>query len=250
MTNRHWQPDELRDVEAINYRASQAGLAPAELSRRLDAIGATTPAPRCSGTPAPRRIQHHHALDCPQRQPRRDKRRRAAGPPRLAVSLLSPAHRPAQGLPCRSPRRFRATGWGRPRTHQLSPPLAGSGKRRAAHPAAARQPHRAPLIMPHFDQVEAGATLLMSNYPGQPAATFAPIRRCLAAASKGVTGSAIPRSIPRAILRHGRRPLPPMIPSLGGRYAPVIYSLKNFAFSGPHRLARQYPTTARYRQLK
>ena len=39
MTNRHWQPDELRDVEAINYRASQAGLAPAELSRRLDAIG-------------------------------------------------------------------------------------------------------------------------------------------------------------------------------------------------------------------
>ena len=39
MTNRHWQPDELRDVEAINYRASQAELDPAELSRRLDAIG-------------------------------------------------------------------------------------------------------------------------------------------------------------------------------------------------------------------
>ncbi|MGL5037513.1 MAG: alpha-glucosidase [Aeromonas sp.] len=39
MTNRHWQADELRDVEAITYCAHQPKLAPTTLSRRLDAIG-------------------------------------------------------------------------------------------------------------------------------------------------------------------------------------------------------------------
>ncbi|MBT3192850.1 MAG: alpha-glucosidase [Verrucomicrobia bacterium] len=38
MTNRHWQRDELRDVEAINYCDSHAELGGAELSDRIDRI--------------------------------------------------------------------------------------------------------------------------------------------------------------------------------------------------------------------
>ncbi len=110
---------------------------------------------------------------------------------------------------------------GTTRSHRLSPPLAGSGQRRAAHPAAARQPHRAPLVMPHFDQVEAGATLLMSNYRGSPPPPLPLSGGRLDAASTGVTEA------PSSAMEGGPAPDDFL---LGCRCAPAIYSLKTSRF--------------------
>ena len=83
--------------------------------------------------------------------------------------------------------------------------------------------------MPHFDQVEAGATLLMSNYPGQPAATL-PLSGTPGCCEQGSNGQRYPSLYP------SRHPPPreaapaPDDSSLGGRYAPVIYSLKTSHF--------------------
>ncbi|QBX70423.1 alpha,alpha-phosphotrehalase [Aeromonas hydrophila] len=175
MTNRHWQPDELRDVEAINYRASQAELAPAELSRRLDAIGrdnARTPMQWDAGphagfsttTPWIALNANHLEINAAEQLARPD----------------SPFHCYRQLIALRKAHPVIRHG-----DFELldgdDPDRIGY-RRRWQDPASAERHTllllanltERPLVMPHFDQVEAGATLLMSNYPGQPTATFAP----------------------------------------------------------------------------
>ncbi|MFQ2254801.1 alpha-glucosidase [Aeromonas sp. DNRA1] len=175
MTNRHWQPNELRDVEAINYSTSQAGLDPAELSRRLDAIGrdnARTPMQWDAGphagfstaTPWIALNANHLEINAAEQLARPD----------------SPFHCYRQLIALRKAHPVVRHG-----DFELldgdDPDRIGY-RRRWQDPASAER-HTLlllanltehPLIMPHFDQVEAGATLLMSNYPGQPVATFAP----------------------------------------------------------------------------
>ncbi|WDF93642.1 alpha-glucosidase [Aeromonas dhakensis] len=175
MTNRHWQPGELRDVEAINYRASQSGLGPAELSRRLDAIGrdnARTPmqwdaGPRAgfsTATPWIALNTNHLEINAAEQLARPD----------------SPFHCYRQLIALRKAHPVVRHG-----DFEL---LDGDdperiGYRRRWQDPASGERHtllllanltKRPLVMPHFDQVKAGATLLMSNYPGQPTATFAP----------------------------------------------------------------------------
>lgn len=175
MTNRHWQPGELRDVEAINYRASQAELDPAELSRRLDAIGrdnARTPmqwaaGPRAGFSTAPPWIAlntNHIEINAAEQLARPD----------------SPFHCYRQLIALRKAHPVVRHG-----DFEL---LDGDdperiGYRRRWQDPASGERHtllllanltKRPLVMPHLDQLEAGATLLISNYPGQPTATFAP----------------------------------------------------------------------------
>lgn len=175
MTNRHWQPDELRDVEAINYSTSQAGLAPAELSRRLDAISrdnARTPMQWDAGphagfstaTPWITLNANHLEINAAEQLARPD----------------SPFHCYRQLIALRKAHPVVRHG-----DFELldgdDPDRIGY-RRRWQDPASAER-HTLlllanltarPLVMPHFDQAKAGATLLMSNYPGQPTATFAP----------------------------------------------------------------------------
>ncbi|WP_336288878.1 alpha,alpha-phosphotrehalase [Aeromonas dhakensis] len=175
MTNRHWQPGELRDVEAINYRASQSGLDPAELARRLDAIGrdnARTPMQWDAGhqagfstaTPWIALNANHLEINASEQLARPD----------------SPFHCYRQLIALRKAHPVIRHG-----DFEL---LDGDdperiGYRRCWQDPASAERHtllllanltERPLAMPHFDQVKAGATLLMSNYPGQPTATFAP----------------------------------------------------------------------------
>ncbi|QSR42532.1 alpha,alpha-phosphotrehalase [Aeromonas dhakensis] len=175
MTNRHWQPGELRDVEAINYRASQSGLDPAELARRLDAIGrdnARTPmqwdaGPRAgfsTATPWIALNANHLEINAAEQLARPD----------------SPFHCYRQLIALRKAHPVIRHG-----DFEL---LDGDDQERIGYRRCWQDPASAerhtllllanltdhPLVMPHFDQVEAGATLLTSNYPGQPTATFAP----------------------------------------------------------------------------
>ncbi|HAU4874118.1 TPA: alpha-glucosidase [Aeromonas hydrophila] len=175
MTNRHWQPDELRDVEAINYRANLAELAPAELNRRLDAIGRDNARPPMqwdagpyagfsTATPWIALNANHLEINAAEQLARSD----------------SPFHCYRQLIALRKAHPVIRHG-----DFELldgdDPDRIGY-RRRWQDPASAER-HTLlllanltarPLVMPHLDQVEAGATLLMSNYPGQPTATFAP----------------------------------------------------------------------------
>lgn len=175
MTNRHWQPGELRDVEAINYSTSQAGLDPAELSRRLDAISrdnARTPMQWDAGphagfstaTPWIALNANHVEINAAEQLARPD----------------SPFHCYRQLIALRKAHPVIRHG-----DFELldgDDPERISYRRRWQDPASAEWhtllllanlTHH-PLVMPHLDQVEENATLLISNYPGQPTATFAP----------------------------------------------------------------------------
>lgn len=175
MTNRHWQTDELRDVEAIHYSASQPELAPAELSRRLDAIGrdnARTPMQWDAGphagfsttTPWIALNDNHIEINAAEQLARPDSLFHCY---RQLIELRKAhpviRHGDFELLDGDDPDRI--------------------GYRRCWQDPASAERHTLlllanltarPLVMPHLDQVEAGATLLMSNYPGQPTATFAP----------------------------------------------------------------------------
>ncbi|MBO2900988.1 alpha-glucosidase [Aeromonas dhakensis] len=175
MTNRHWQPDELRDVEAINYRVSQAGLDPAELARRLDAIGrdnARTPMQWDAGpsagfstaTPWIALNTNHLEINAAEQLARPDSPFHCYRQ-LIALRKAHPVirHGDFELLDGDDPERI-----GYRRCWQDP----ASGERHTLLLLANLTDH--PLVMPHFDQVEAGAPLLISNYPGQPAATFAP----------------------------------------------------------------------------
>ncbi|MBF8450321.1 alpha-glucosidase [Aeromonas dhakensis] len=175
MTNRHWQPGELRDVEAINYRASQSGLDPAELARRLDAIGrdnARTPMQWDAGhqagfstvTPWIALNANHIEINAAEQLARPDSPFHCYRQ-LIALRKAHPVirHGDFELLDGDDPERI-----GYRRCWQDP----ASGERHTLLLLANLTDH--PLVMPHFDQVEAGATLLMSNYLGQPAATFAP----------------------------------------------------------------------------
>lgn len=175
MTNRHWQPDELRDLEAINYRASQAGLDPAELARRLDAIGrdnARTPMQWDAGhqagfstaTPWIALNTNHLEINAAEQLARPDSPFHCYRQ-LIALRKAHPVirHGDFELLDGDDPERI-----GYRRCWQ-GPASVG---RHTLLLLANLTDH--PLVMPHFDQVEAGAPLLISNYPGQPTATFAP----------------------------------------------------------------------------
>ncbi|MFM4952087.1 alpha-glucosidase [Aeromonas dhakensis] len=175
MTNRHWQPGELRDLEAINYRTSQAGLDPAELARRLDAIGRDN-----SRTPMQWDAGPHAGFSTP--------------PPWIALNANHIEINAAEQLarpdsPFHCYRQLIALRKAHPVIrHGDFELLDGDdperiGYRRRWQDPASAERHtllllanltERPLVMPHLDQVEENATLLISNYPGQPAATFAP----------------------------------------------------------------------------
>ncbi|MFQ2262152.1 alpha-glucosidase [Aeromonas dhakensis] len=175
MTNRHWQPGELRDVEAINYRASQSGLDPAELARRLDAIGrdnARTPmqwdaGPRAgfsTATPWIALNTNHIEINAAEQLARPDSPFHCYRQ-LIALRKAHPVirHGDFELLDGDDPERI---GYRRCWQDPVS------GERHTLLLLANLTDH--PLVMPHLDQLEAGATLLISNYPGQPAATFAP----------------------------------------------------------------------------
>ncbi|MEZ6971966.1 MULTISPECIES: alpha-glucosidase [unclassified Aeromonas] len=175
MTNRHWQPGELRDLEAINYRASQSGLDPAELSRRLDAIGrdnARTPMQWDAGhqagfstaTPWIALNANHLEINAAEQLARPDSPFHCYRQ-LIALRKAHPVirHGDFELLDGDDPERI---GYRR----RWQDPASGE---RHSLLLLANLTER-PLVMPHFDQVEAGATLLTSNYPGPPTATFAP----------------------------------------------------------------------------
>lgn len=175
MTNRHWQADELRDVEAIHYCASQAELDPAELSRRIDAIGrdnARTPmqwdASRHAGfsTAAPWIAVNENHVEI-----------NAAGQLARPDSLF---HHYRQLIALRKAHPVIRHG-----DFELldgDDPQRISYRRRWRDPATG-ETHTLLLLanltagtlpMPHLDMVERGATLLMGNYPDAPTTHFAP----------------------------------------------------------------------------
>ncbi|MGS3179357.1 alpha-glucosidase [Aeromonas dhakensis] len=175
MTNRHWQPGELRDLEAINYRASQAELDPVELARRLDAIGrdnARTPmqwdaGPRAgfsTATPWIALNANHLEINAAEQLARPDSPFHCYRQ-LIALRKAHPVirHGDFELLDGDDPERI---GY---RRRWQGPASVG---RHTLLLLANLTDH--PLVMPHFDQVEAGAPLLISNYPGQPTATFAP----------------------------------------------------------------------------
>ncbi len=175
MTNRHWQADELRDVEAINYRASQSGLAPAELNRRLDAIGrdnARTPMQWDAGphagfsTAAPwiALNANHLEINAAEQLARPDSPFHCYRQ-LIALRKAHPVirHGEFELLDGDDPERI---GY---RRHWQDP---ASGARHTLLLLANLTAN--PLPMPHVEQVEQGATLLISNYPTQPEPLFAP----------------------------------------------------------------------------
>ncbi|POG24310.1 glucohydrolase [Aeromonas bestiarum] len=175
MTNRHWQADELRDVEAIHYSASQPELAPAELSRRLDAIGrdnARTPMQWDAGphagfsttTPWIALNDNHIEINAAEQLARPD----------------SPFHCYRQLIELRKAHPVIRHG-----DFELldgDDPLRIGYRRHWQDPASGER-HTLLLLanltadtlpMPHLELVERGAPLLMGNYPDAPTATFAP----------------------------------------------------------------------------
>ncbi|MDF2408276.1 alpha,alpha-phosphotrehalase [Aeromonas sp. 2HA2] len=175
MTNRHWQADELRDVEAIHYCASQAELDPAELSRRLDAIGrdnARTPmqwdASRHAGfsTAAPWVAvnENHVEINAAGQLARPDSlfhHYRQLIALRKAHPVIR--HGDFELLDCDDPQRISyRRRWRDPATGETHTLLL------LANLTAGTLP------MPHLDMVERGATLLMGNYPDAPTTHFAP----------------------------------------------------------------------------
>ena len=174
MTNRHWQTDELRDVEAINYRASQSGLDPAELSRRLDAIGrdnARTPMQWDAGphagfstaTPWTALNANHVEINAAEQLARPDSPFHCYRQ-LIALRKVHPVirHGEFELLDGDDPERISyRRHWQDPKTGEQHTLLL------LANLTAT------PLPMPHFDKVESSMTLLMSNYPSQAAPLFA-----------------------------------------------------------------------------
>jgi glucan 1,6-alpha-glucosidase len=175
MTNRHWQTDELRDVEAIHYSASQPGLAPAELSRRLDAIGrdnARTPmqwdtSPHAGFSTAKPWIalnDNYMDINAAEQLARPDSLFHCYRQ-LIALRKAHPVirHGDFELLDGDDPlrisyhRRWQDTVTGQRHTLLLLANLTAGT-----------------LPMPHLDLVERGATLLMGNYPDAPTTTFAP----------------------------------------------------------------------------
>ena len=175
MTNRHWQADELRDVEAINYRTSQSGLDPAELGRRLDAIGrdnARTPMQWDAGpyagfstaTPWIALNTNHIVINAAEQLARPDSPFHCYRQ-LIALRKAHPVirHGDFELLDGDDPKRISY----RRRWHDPD-----TGARHTLLLLANLTAH--PLPMPHFDKVERGMALLMGNYPGQPESLFAP----------------------------------------------------------------------------
>ncbi|MGL4716463.1 MAG: alpha-amylase family glycosyl hydrolase, partial [Aeromonas sp.] len=175
MTNRHWQHDELRDVEAINYRASQSEQDPAKLSRQIDAISrdnARTPmqwdATLHGGfSAAPPWIvlnENHRQINAAEQLARSDSPFHCYRQ-LIALRKTYPVIRHGDFvlLDEQDPQRISyRRRWQDPHTGQWHTLLL------LANLSAT------PLHMPHFDLVESAMTLLISNYPGQPTARFAP----------------------------------------------------------------------------
>ncbi len=175
MTNRYWQPGELRDVEAINYRASQSGLDPAELSRRLDAIGrdnARTPMQWNGGphagfsttTPWIALNANHVEINAAEQLARPD----------------SPFHCYRQLIALR--KAHPVIRHGNFELLDRDDPEHISYRRHWQDPASGEQ-HTllllanltaTPLPMPHFDKVTDEMRLLLANYPSEPQPLFAP----------------------------------------------------------------------------
>ncbi|MGE6163749.1 alpha-glucosidase [Aeromonas rivipollensis] len=175
MTNRCWQPEELRDVEAINYSASQPGLDPAELARCLDAIGrdnARTPMQWDSGpwagfsTAKPWIALNDNYME---------------------INAAEQLARPDSLFHCY--RQLIALRKAHPVIRHgdfelldENDPLRISYRRRWRDPATGQTQTllllanltAAPLPMPHFDKLASDASLLMGNYPKEPTAIFAP----------------------------------------------------------------------------
>ncbi|MCH7374607.1 alpha,alpha-phosphotrehalase [Aeromonas sp. MR19] len=175
MTNRHWQPDELRDVEAIHYSASQPELTPAELSRRLDAIGrdnARTPmqwdasphAGFSTTTPWIALNDNHIEINAAEQLARPDSLFHCY---RQLIELRKAhpviRHGDFELLDGDDPLRI---GY---RRHWQDP---ASGERHTLLLLANLTVGTLP--MPQLELVEKEATLLMGNYPDAPTATFAP----------------------------------------------------------------------------
>ena len=175
MTNRRWQPEELRDVEAINYSASQPGLDPAELARRLDAIGrdnARTPmqwdsGPRAGFSTAEPWIalnDNYMEINAAEQLTRPDSLFHCYRQ-LIALRKAHPVIRHGdfelldEDDPLRISylRRWRDPATGQTQTLLLLANLTAG-----------------PLPMPHFDKLASDASLLMGNYPGQPEPCFAP----------------------------------------------------------------------------
>ena len=175
MTNRHWQPGELRDVEAINYRASQSGLDPAELSRRLDAIGrdnARTPmqwdggphAGFSTATPWIALNANHIEINAAEQLIRPDSPFHCYRQ-LIALRKAHPVvrHGNFELLDGDDPERISY------RRHWQDP---ASGERHTLLLLANLTAN--PLPMPHFDKVTDEMRLLLANYPGEPLPLFAP----------------------------------------------------------------------------
>ncbi len=175
MTNRHWQPDELRDVEAINYRASQSGLDPAELSRRLDAIGrdnARTPMQWDAGphagfsatTPWIALNANHIEINAAEQLARPDSPFHCYRQ-LIALRKAHPVvrHGNFELLDGDDPERISY------RRHWQDP---ASGDRHTLLLLANLTAN--PLPMPHFDKVTDKMRLLLANYPSEPLPLFAP----------------------------------------------------------------------------
>jgi glucan 1,6-alpha-glucosidase len=175
MTNRHWQPDELRDVEAINYSASQAGLDPAELARRLDAIGRDN-----ARTPMQWDAGHHAGFSTANPWI-------ALNANYMDINAAEQLARPDSLFHCY--RQLIALRKAHPVIRHGDfelldgdDPQRISYRRRWQDPASGERHTllllanltERPLVMPHFDQVEESATLLIGNYPDAPTTTFAP----------------------------------------------------------------------------
>ncbi|MGL4250528.1 MAG: alpha-glucosidase [Aeromonas sp.] len=180
MTNRHWQTDELRDLEAINYRASHSGLDPAELTRRLDAIGrynARTPMQWDAGphagfsttTPWIALNANHVEINVAEQLTRPD----------------SPLHCYRQLIALRKAHPVIRCG-----NFEL---LDGDDPARISYRRRWQDPNTGkwhtllllanltatPLPMPHFGLVAKNAFLLMNNYPEEPGIIFAPYQACI-----------------------------------------------------------------------
>ena len=178
MTNRHWQPHELRDVEAINYRPSQQrqGLDPAELARSLDAMGrdnARTPmqweaGPQAGFSTAEPWIalnENYREINAAEQLARPDSLfhcyrqlialRKAQPVIRHGIfELLDPDDPQRIGYR----RRYRDPVSGQTHILLLLANLTAT-----------------PLSMPHFDQAPRADQLLIGNYPEAPTnALFAP----------------------------------------------------------------------------
>jgi len=175
MTNRHWQNDEMRDMEAINYRTSQSGLDPAVLSRRLDNISrdnARTPM-QWDASPHGGFSTAEPWIAVNENYPEINVAEQLARPDSLfhcyrqliALRKAHPLirHGDFELLDGEDPQRISyRRRWQDPKT----------GARHTLLLLANLTAN--PLSMPHFDKLEGDMSLLMGNYPNEPVRTFAP----------------------------------------------------------------------------